>query len=138
MAVSKIFGSSVKRREDPRLITGKGYYTDDMNLPGQTYMAVLRSPYGHARIRSINTDKAKKLAGVVAIYTGQDLADGGIAPLPQAWQLEVGMVNGQKMTVPDWRVLAIDTVRYTGDGVAVAIAEDPYTAKDALDLSEVG
>ncbi len=137
MAVTKIFGSSVKRREDPRLITGKGYYTDDMNLPGQTYMAVLRSPYGHARIRSINTEKAKSLPGVVAVFTGQDLADGGIGPLPQAWPLEVGMVNGQKMTIPEWRVLAIDRVRFTGDGVAAVIAEDPYIAKDALDLIDV-
>ncbi len=137
MAVTKMFGAAVKRREDPRLITGHGYYTEDTNLPGQTYMAVLRSPYGHAKIRSINTEKAKKLPGVVAVFTGQDLADGGIGPLPCAWLLEVGMVNGQKMTAPEWRVLAIDKVRYTGDGVAVAIAESNAIAKDALDLIEV-
>ena len=77
-----LVGKKIRRREDPRLITGKGYYTDDMNLPGQTYMAVLRSPYGHARIRSINTDKARQLPGVVAVYTGQDLADGGAPQVP--------------------------------------------------------
>jgi carbon-monoxide dehydrogenase large subunit len=137
MAVTKMFGAAVKRREDPRLITGHGYYTEDMNLPGQTYMAVLRSPYGHARIRSINTEKARKLPGVVAVYTGKDLADGGIGPLPCAWLLEVGMVNGQKMTNAEWRVLAIDKVRYTGDGVAAVIAESNAIARDALDLIEV-
>jgi carbon-monoxide dehydrogenase large subunit len=137
MAVTKIFGASVKRREDPRLITGKGYYTDDMNLPGQTYMAVLRSPYGHARIRSINTEKAKMHPGVVAVYTGKDLADGGLNPVPCAWVLELNVVGGQKMPTPAFPALAIDRVRYTGDGVAAVIAESPAIAKDALDLIDV-
>ncbi|HEY7349375.1 MAG TPA: molybdopterin cofactor-binding domain-containing protein [Ktedonobacterales bacterium] len=137
MAITQIFGASVKRREDPRLITGKGYYTDDINLPGQTYMAVLRSPYGHARIRGINTERAKTHPGVVAVFTGKDLADGGLNPVPCAWVLELGMVNGQKMAQPTFPALAADRVRYTGDGVAVVIAEDPYTAKDALDLIDI-
>lgn len=137
MAVTKMFGAAVKRREDPRLITGRGYYTDDMNMPGQTYMAVLRSPYGHARIRSINTEKAKMHPGVVAVFTGQDLKDGGLNAVPCAWVLELNMVNGQKMPTPAFHALALDRVRYTGDGVAVVIAEDPSIAKDALDLIDV-
>ncbi len=138
MAVTSIFGASVKRREDPRLITGRGYYTDDMKLPGQTYMAVLRSPYGHARIRSINTEKAKMHPGVVAVFTGQDLKDGGLSPLPCAWPLpKETLEGGQPMPIPTWHALAIDKVRYTGDGVAVVIAESPAIAKDALDLIDV-
>ncbi|HEX6778642.1 MAG TPA: molybdopterin cofactor-binding domain-containing protein [Ktedonobacterales bacterium] len=137
MAVTKMFGAAIKRREDPRLITGRGYYTDDMNMPGQTYMAVLRSPYGHARIRSINTEKAKMHPGVVAVFTGQDLKDGGLNAVPCAWVLELNMVNGQKMPTPAFHALAFDRVRYTGDGVAVVIAEDPSIAKDALDLIDV-
>ena len=68
MAVTRLFGASIKRREDPRLITGHGAYTDDVKLPGMTYMAILRSPYGHARIRSINVDPARQMPGVVAVY----------------------------------------------------------------------
>jgi carbon-monoxide dehydrogenase large subunit len=138
MAVTKMFGAAIKRREDPRLITGHGYYTEDMTLPGQTYMAVLRSPYGHARIKSINTEKAKKLHGVVAVYTGQDLKDGGLQPMPCAWPLPAGTLEGgEPMPVPVWHSLAIDKARYTGDGVAVVIAESNAIAKDALDLIEV-
>ncbi|MBX6343304.1 MAG: hypothetical protein IRY97_12655, partial [Thermomicrobiaceae bacterium] len=73
MAVTKLFGASVKRREDPRMITGKGSYTDDIRLPGTLALALVRSPYPHARIRGIDVSKARSMPGVVAIYTGQDL-----------------------------------------------------------------
>src|SRR5579883_3112402 len=84
MAVSRLFGASVKRREDPRLITGHGAYTDDMKLPGMAYLAILRSPYGHARIKRIDTSKAQQHPGVLAVYTGADLA-GKLNPIPCAW-----------------------------------------------------
>ena len=126
MATSLV-GSRIKRREDPRLIMGRGTYVDDIQLPRMTYAAILRSPYAHARIRSINVDKAKALPGVVAVMTGADLQGKNV---PCGW------------TLPDMKVaphpaLAVGKVRYTGDAVAVVVAEERYIARDALDLIEV-
>ena len=131
MAVSRLFGSSIKRREDPRLITGKGAFTDDVKLPGMTYMAILRSPYGHAKITRIDTSKAKALPGVVAVFTGKDL-EGKLQPIPCAW-----LIPDSDLKTPPYNALATDTVRFTGDGVAAVVAEQPYIAQDALDLIEV-
>ena len=78
-----VLGQSIKRREDPRLITGEAKYLDDIQLPGMVHAAILRSPYAHAKIKSINTDKAKALPGVVGVFTGKDFMD--INPLPCAW-----------------------------------------------------
>ena len=69
MAQAKLFGSSIKRREDPRMITGKGVYTDDVRLPGQTYAVFVRSPHAHARVRRVDLSRAKGVAGVVATYS---------------------------------------------------------------------
>ena len=126
MATSLV-GSRIKRREDPRLIMGRGTYVDDIQLPRMTYAAILRSPYAHARIRSINVDKAKALPGVVAVMTGADLQGKNV---PCGW------------TLPDIKVaphpaLAVGKVRYTGDAIAVVVAEERYIAKDALDLIEI-
>ena len=126
MATSLV-GSRIKRREDPRLIMGRGTYVDDIQLPRMTYAAILRSPYAHARILSINVDKAKALPGVVAVMTGADLQGKNV---PCGW------------TLPDIKVaphpaLAVGRVRYTGDAVAVVVAEERYIARDALDLIEV-
>ena len=126
MATSLV-GSRIKRREDPRLIMGRGTYVDDIQLPRMTYAAILRSPYAHARILSINVDKAKALPGVVAVMTGADLQGKNV---PCGW------------TLPDIKVaphpaLAVGKVRYTGDAVAVVVAEERYIARDALDLIEV-
>src|SRR6059036_682899 len=73
--MATLFGSGIKRREDPRLITGKATYTDDVKLPGLLYAAVLRSTYAHARLKKVDIAKAKKASGVVAVYTGADLKD---------------------------------------------------------------
>ncbi|MBI3538405.1 MAG: xanthine dehydrogenase family protein molybdopterin-binding subunit, partial [Chloroflexi bacterium] len=128
--MAQVIGSTVKRREDPRLITGNGKYTDNMTLPHMAYMAILRSPHAHARIKSIDASKAKKLAGVLAVFTGKDLKDAGINPLPVGWLLP-------EIKIGPHPALAIDTVRYVGDGVAAVVAEDRATAKDALDLIDV-
>ena len=85
MATAKLIGASIKRREDPRFITGKGNYTDDLKLPGMTYAAFVRSPHAHARIRSIDTARARAHAGVVAVFTGADMA--GVNSLPCGWDL---------------------------------------------------
>ncbi|HET9014158.1 MAG TPA: molybdopterin cofactor-binding domain-containing protein, partial [Thermomicrobiaceae bacterium] len=131
MAVTKLFGASVKRREDPRMITGRGNYTDDVHLPGMLSLAILRSPHGHARIARLDVDRARSMPGVVAVYTGADLIDKA-APLPCAWPLP-----NAEMKIPEFRALATDTVRFVGDGVAAVVATDSYAAQDAVDAIQV-
>jgi carbon-monoxide dehydrogenase large subunit len=128
----KTVGLPLKRKEDSRLITGEAKYLDDVQLPGMTHAAILRSPYAHARIKSINTEAAAKVPGVVAVYTGQDFKD--LPALPCAWQADAGRIQNN-VNMP--RVLEIDRVTHTGQGVAVVVAEDRYTAEDALSLIEV-
>ncbi|MBI4560620.1 MAG: molybdopterin-dependent oxidoreductase, partial [Candidatus Rokubacteria bacterium] len=124
---TRLFGSSIKRREDPRLITGKGTFVDDVKLPGMTYAAFVRSPHGHARIKSVNTAKAKAAPGVVAVFTGQDVKAN---PLPCGW-----LLPGIK--VPPRPVLAQGKVRYAGEPVAIVIGESAYAAKDGAECVEV-
>jgi carbon-monoxide dehydrogenase large subunit len=129
---TKTFGAGIKRREDPRLITGEAKYLDDVQLPGMAYAAILRSPYAHAKIKSINTKKAAKVPGVIAVFTGADFKE--LPALPCAWQAEAGRIQNNVNTP---RVLEIDRVTHTGMGVAVVVAEDRYTAEDAVGLIEV-
>ncbi len=129
-AAEKIIGSRIKRREDPRLITGEAKYLEDIQLPGLLHAAILRSPHAHAKIKSIDTSKAAKHPGVVAVYTGKDFSD--VNPMPCAWQ--AGKVKNNVNTP---RVLEIDRVTFTGAGIAVVVAEDRYTAQDALELIHV-
>ena len=131
MSVTRMFGASVKRREDPRMITGKGMYTDDVRLPGMAFMMILRSPYAHARIKSIDTSKAKALPGVYAVFTGQDL-EGKLAGVPCAW-----LIPDSDLKTPPYKVLANDKVRFTGDGVAAVVASSPYLARDAVNMIDV-
>src|SRR6266849_6325737 len=131
MGVATMLGAPIKRREDPRLITGQATYVDDIKLPGMLHMAVLRSPYGHAHIKSINTDAARKYPGVVAVYTAADIKGivGNIAVAVPLGKIAEGMGNRG--------ALAEGKVRFYGDPVAVVIADDRYTARDAKDLIEV-
>jgi len=115
----------MKRVEDPRLVTGAGKYLADIQLPGMLHAAILRSPYAHARIRSIDVSEAAAMPGVVAVYTGKDFAD--LPPMPCAWQ-----AGGVENHVNTPRVLEIDKVTFTGAGVAVVVAENRYLAEDAL------
>jgi carbon-monoxide dehydrogenase large subunit len=117
-------GHSVKRKEDARFIRGRGNYVDDITLPGMIHMELLRAPFAHARIRSIDTSAAAALHGVVAVVTGELMAEHGLAWMPT--------LSGDTQAV-----LATDKVRFQGQEVAAVIAEDPYTAKDALELIEV-
>src|ERR1700694_5153059 len=126
-----IFGSGIKRREDPRLITGTATYTDDVKLTGLTYAAFLRSPYAHARITRIDTSAAERAPGVLAVYTGAGVKD-RVAPVPCAWN-----VPNCDLKVPPHPLLAYEKVRYVGDGVAMVIAETRATARDAIDLIDV-
>ncbi len=122
---TRIFGSGIKRREDPRLITGKAKYTDDIKLPGLLHMAVVRSPYAHANIKSIDTSAAESMEGVVAIFTGEDVT---LAPIPSAW-----LIPDSGLIVPEHSALAKGKVRHVGDGVAIVLADDRYQAQDAAD-----
>ena len=128
MATAKLLGSSIKRREDPRFITGKGHYTDDLKLPGMTYAMFVRSPHANARIRKMDTSRALKHPGVVAVFTGKDMT--GVNSLPCGWLLP-------DLKVPPHMPLATDAARYVGDPVAVVIAESHEAARDAADLVAV-
>src|SRR5712692_2360355 len=123
-------GTSVLRKEDKRFLTGAGQYTDDVNAHNQTWAYFLRSPHAHAKIRTIDTAKAKSAPGVVAVFTGADLT--GVNGLPCGW-LITG-TDGQPMKEPPHPVLAQGKVRYVGDGVALVIAETLSQAKDAAEL----
>ena len=129
--MTKVVGARVKRIEDPKLITGNGLFSDDIQFPGMLHAAVLRSPHAHAIIKKINVEEALKIPGVVAIYTGKDL-EGKIGPVPTSWY-----VPGCDLKEAPQYPLAIDRTRYVGDGVALVIAEDRYTVRDALYEIEV-
>ncbi|MFN3855929.1 MAG: xanthine dehydrogenase family protein molybdopterin-binding subunit [Phreatobacter sp.] len=128
MTVTAI-GSAVRRKEDFRFITGKGQYTDDINRPGQTYAYFHRSPHAHARILRIDTSRAAKMPGVVAIYTGEDVAADKVGGLICGWMIH--SKDGSPMKAGPHPVLAQGKVRYVGDHVAVVIAETLAEAKDA-------
>jgi carbon-monoxide dehydrogenase large subunit len=129
---SRIFGSGIKRREDPRLITGQARYTDDFTLPNMAHLAVVRSPYAHAKIRKIDAKKARQVPGVVGVFTGQEMKDAGFGPIPCAW-----VVPGSNTKTPPYPPIAIDRVRYVGNAVAIVVAEDRYAARDGVDAVEV-
>ena len=126
----RAFGASIKRKEDPRLITGEAKYLEDLQMPGLLHAAILRSPYAHAKINSINTNKAAAHPGVVAVYTGKDFMD--LNPLPAAW-----VVTGADVHTNTPRCLEPEKITHAGQGVAVVVANDRYTAEDALGLIEV-
>src|ERR671922_2267937 len=136
MAVTedRLFGKSIKRREDPRFITGRGQYVDDLKLPGLTYAAFVRSPHAHARINGIDVSQAKAHPGVVAVFTGKDIA--GVNWLPCGWDLRkeknIPAVVQDLAMVPHMP-LTSDVARHVGDPVAVVIADSQDAAVDAAE-----
>lgn len=128
-------GQSVKRVEDKRFTSGKGKYTDDIKLVGMTHAYIVRSPYAHAKILKVDISQALEHPGVVAIFTGQDIANAGINGVPAGWQ--VNFKDGTTMKEPPHPLLVADRVKHLGDGIAIVIAEDRATARDAADLVEV-
>jgi aerobic carbon-monoxide dehydrogenase large subunit len=128
-------GVAVRRKEDARFLTGRGTYTDDINRPGQLHAYILRSPHAHAEIAGIDAAKAKQAAGVVAIFTGADLAADNVGGLPCGWLIK--NKDGSPMVEPPHPVLAQGRVRHVGDPVAVVIAESRDQAKDAAELISV-
>ncbi|HLI11921.1 MAG TPA: xanthine dehydrogenase family protein molybdopterin-binding subunit [Alphaproteobacteria bacterium] len=128
-------GAPVRRKEDLRFLTGRGTYTDDINRPHQIYGYFLRSPHPHAKIKGIDTAAAKKSPGVVAVFTGADMAADKVGSLPCGWL--VHNKDGSPMVEPPHPPIAIDRVRYVGDQVALIVAETRQQARDAAELVEV-
>jgi carbon-monoxide dehydrogenase large subunit len=126
MATTKYVGQRVKRTEDPRLIKGLAHYVDDIRLPDTLHVCFVRSIYPHARIKSIDTSAALAAPGVVAVYTGKDIA-GKLGPVPCASALP-------DLKVPDFRPLAGDKVLFVGHPIAAVVTTDRYAARDAVDL----
>ena len=126
-------GAAVRRREDIRFLKGKGRYTDDINLPRQTCAVLVRSPHAHATLKKVDTAAAAAADGVVAVFTGADLAD--IGGLPCGWQ--VNGKDGTPMNEPKHPVLAEGKVRHVGDPIAVVIAETREQARAAAEMVEV-
>lgn len=127
--MSKYVGKSIKRTEDPRLIKGLAHYVDDVRLPDTLHVAFVRSIYAHARINAIDTTEAANTPGVVAVYTGQDIAE-KVGPVPCAAALP-------DLKVPDYRVLATGKALFVGHPIAAVVANDRYVARDAADLISV-
>jgi len=131
MAVTRLFGAKIKRREDPRFLTGRSRYTADIALPNMLHAVFVRSPYAHAIIKKIDVSRAGRLDGVVKILTGQDIRD-ELSSVPCAWQ-----IPNAGLKVPKYMPLALDKVRYVGDPVAVVVANSLETAFDAASLIDV-
>ena len=128
---SSVLGTRLLRREDPALLTGEAKFTNDLDVPGALHLALVRSPYAHARILSIDTAAAAAAEGVVAVYTGADLTAAWASPMPCAWPVTPDMKN------PAHFPLAVDRVCYVGDGVAAVLATSDTAARDAVELVDV-
>ncbi len=128
---NRVIGTRLLRKEDPALLTGESVFTNDMKVPGAMHLAVLRSPYAHARILSVDTSAAAAMPGVHAVYSGADLESQWAAPMPCAWPVTADMLN------PVHYPLAVSTVHYVGDGVAVVLAETDAIARDAIEAIDV-
>ena len=145
MVLSRYVGAEVRRKEDPRLITGSSMYVDDLRLPGMLHVALVRSPYPHARITGIDTSAALALPGVVAVVTGEGLAvvcgplAGGSAEGASGEQADPDQGEDEGFTIPSpltWSI-ARDRVRFVGEPVAAVVAESRYQAEDALEAVAV-
>jgi len=128
-------GAALRRKEDARFLTGRGRYTDDIDRPGQLHAYILRSPEAHAEIRAIDVDAARSAPGVVAVFTGDDIAGDEIGGLPCGWQ--VHSKDGSPMVEPPHPVLAQGRVRHVGDPVAMVVAGSRAEARAAAELVEV-
>jgi len=127
---SREIGRARRRKEDAKLVTGQTMWTDNITFPGLLHFAVLRSPMAHARITGVDVSGARGLPGVIAAFSGADLAD-ELGSLPTAWPVTPDMVS------PAHPPIAVDEVRYVGDAVAVVVARDRYSAADALEAISV-
>ena len=130
-AAERYIGSSVPRKEDPALLTGRANWTDNIKLPGMLHMAVLRSPYAHAKITHVDVSNALEQPGVVAAFTGEDLADEWVVGIPCGWPVT------EDINIPDHWPIARGEVNHVGEGVAVVVATDRYRVQDALEHVDI-
>src|SRR5271156_1437413 len=136
-------GKSITRREDARLLVGKGQYANDMRLPGQAYAHFVRSPHAHASIVTIDATEAFAAPGVIAVLTGHDAAADGLQPIPHGpvptnpHEVPLRNRDDSPFLIAPHPVLAVDTTRYGGEAIAIVIAETAYQAMDAADLVEI-
>ena len=129
-------GASVKRREDVRLVTGQGRYAEDYDAPGQAYAAFVRSPHAHADVVAIDGTPALAVAGVLGVFTGRDLADGGVGAIPTLIAERGGGIrsrDGSAFAEPPWYALATDRVRHVGEPIAVVVAATAAAACDGAE-----
>jgi aerobic carbon-monoxide dehydrogenase large subunit len=131
MAIGNSVGSSVQRHEDPKLIMGAGNFVDDIKIPGLLYVGIVRSPYAHARITSINVDAARADPRVKAVLTGRDIRERQRLPLPITW------VIPPDLKAPDHWAMATDVAHYVGEPVAAVLVDDRFSVEDVMDLVEV-
>lgn len=121
-----LMGASIKRLEDGKFLTGRGSYTDDIKLTGQTHAVFVRSPHAHATIRGIDAKTALGMPGVHAVLTGDDLKSSGVNPMPVGWLIP-------DIKIGEKHALAVGTARFVGEAVAVVVADTPALARDAAD-----
>src|SRR5271166_3907330 len=133
-------GQPVRRREDLRLLTGRGRYSEDINVPGQVYAVMVRSMHAHARIRLVDVAAAMAAPGVLAVLTGQDMLADGLKPIPHAVRtghpadIQLENADGSSPFIPPHYPMATDEVRHVGDIVAIVVATSRGMAKDAAEL----
>jgi hypothetical protein len=139
----KAIGQPVRRKEDIRLLTGGGRFSDDFSLPGQAYAAVARSPHPHAKILGVDTSAARTLPGVLGIFTGRDIAEAGLAPIPHSpvpatkYDMKLTAPGGGAVPVVPHFLLPADKTRYVGEAVAMVVAETAALALDGVEAVQV-
>ena len=136
-------GRPLRRKEDERLLTGRGHFSDDFTLPGQAYMAVVRSPYPHARILRIEKQQASALPGVIGILTGSDCAADGLSPIPHnpvpqtRYDMKLTGPGGGPIFIGPQMLLPSDKVRHVGEAIAIVVSETAAQAQDAAEAVAV-
>ena len=136
----KFVGGGLKRKEDPELVHGQGTYVDDISIPGMLWFALVRSPFAHAKLNGVDGSRAKDMPGVVAVYSGADLADDFAAGLPCAWPISTTSFptpTTEDARMPDHWPVTRDKARYAGDAVAVVVADTREHAADAVEAVDV-
>src|SRR6201997_3446376 len=135
-------GEPIVRKEDAELLTGQGRFSDDVNLPGQAYAVMVRSPHAHARIRGIDISAAMAVPGVIAVLTGADAIEDGLKPIPHRPvigppDIALGKRDASDKFISPHRVLPEDKARFTGEAIAVVIAESLAAARDGADRVQI-
>src|SRR5262249_38190289 len=139
----RAIGQPLLRKEDLRLLTGKGRFSDDFGMEGQAYAVIVRSPYPHARIARVNTQTARGMAGVLGVFTGADCLNDGLAPIPHSpvpstrYDMKLTAPQGGAIYIGPHLLLPIDKVRHVGEAVAIVVAETTAQALDAADAVDV-